>query len=136
MIKKIPTYGGYGGDHDARVKNFVQLAHAIREARAIKNDFERNKQLISDVVARPSPPTNSAMTLAQKILHAGQLRRGEISNVPPLDPNSTAAKILAAGRLRRGEETEQDQAEQTEKLSPTARAILNAGRRRRNEPEI
>jgi hypothetical protein len=94
---------------DRRTNKFTQLAHALREARAIKNDYQRNVKIIEAVV-KPSPPEDSATTLAEK--------------------------ILAAGRKRRGEETEQDQAEQAEKLSPTAKAIINAGRRRRNEPEI
>lgn len=85
---------------------YQKIAEVV-EARKLRSDYQRNVKIISDAV-KPSPPADTSL----------------------------AEKILAAGRKRRGEETEQDQAEQAEKLSPTAKAIINAGRRRRNEPEI
>jgi hypothetical protein len=100
MIKK-DIFSAYGVD----TGKFTQLAHAMREQRAIKNDFERNKKIIEAAV-RPSPPTSdSATTLAAKIIECGKVARGELPS-PSLEPpkGSVAAEILRLGRVRRGEE--------------------------------
>jgi hypothetical protein len=102
MIKKI--LGGYGRTIDT--SNYTALAHAIREARAIKNDFEKNKQLISDAV-KPAAPADSATTIAAQIVRCGKIRRAELVEPPQFsdDEHGRRAKMIVnLGRRRRGEE--------------------------------
>jgi hypothetical protein len=138
MIKKSP-YGGYSdrfyeSAKAAKASKLTLTEHVKREREARERQAADYKEAF-DAVRDAVTPQVDVEALAKAVIRAGQLRRGEIApELPPAD--STAAKILRQGRLRRGEETAEDQAERTKNLSPTALGILNAGRRRRNEPEL
>jgi hypothetical protein len=107
MIKK--NLGGYGRDLDTI--NFTQLAHRLREQRAISRDFEANKRIIEAAV-RPSPPEDT-MSVADRVIRAGARRRGEVpceGQLTDLSPNAadspavaTAKLVILAGKRRRGE---------------------------------
>jgi hypothetical protein len=72
MIKK--NIFNYDTDKYASLTDAVTRA---REARAIKNDYEKNKRIIEDIV-RPSPPTSDSMSVADRVVLAGRRRRGEV----------------------------------------------------------
>jgi hypothetical protein len=107
MMKKnlFSTYGVDTG-------KFTHLAHAIRESRAIKADYEKNKKLILDVV-KPPPPATETMSLADRVILAGKRRRNEVpteDQLTDLSPNAAdspavanAKLILLSGMRRRGE---------------------------------
>jgi hypothetical protein len=78
----------------------------------------------------PSLTDDGPSAMAAAIIRAGQVRRGEISNVPPL-PKGIAGQIVLAGMKRRGEIFEQ-QKPRTEH-ERVAAMIIQAGRRRRGE---
>jgi hypothetical protein len=140
MMKKNPFLGYGGGDTfkfqqvaDAWARRPKSIRDAEREARERQaRDYQEALAAVRGAVT----PQIDAETLAAQIVRAAAKARREVDDIPPLDPTSTAAKILRAGRVRRGEETAEDQAEQARKMSPTALAIVNSGRRRRGEPEI
>jgi len=83
------------------------------------------------------------MTFEEQLERARARRKAEYDRTldivrnaiqPPIDPETVAAKIILAGKRRRAEVPTAQ--EDTTKLSPAAKAIINAGRKRRNEPEI
>jgi hypothetical protein len=120
MIKKSPTYGGYGGGDTSKFRELAEawakrpqgdprralIERAEREARERQaSDYQEAYRAVSDAVK------------------------------PTIDAEALAAKILAAGRKARGRMTEQDKAEEASKLSPAAKFILDCGKRRRGEIE-
>lgn len=112
------------GNAVARAKRKAESERARRAA-----DFEITLDIVQRAVGRPAPEPTS--TLAEQIIRAGKLARGEIPmplSDPP--PNSTAAAILRAGAKRRGELPEP---EDNSPASEKAKLIILAGKRRRGE---
>jgi hypothetical protein len=70
--------------------------------------------------------------LADQIIRAGQIRRGEIE-AEPLPADATARAIVLAGRSRRGEIADDDPRQPQTERERLAAAIIEAGKRRRGE---
>jgi hypothetical protein len=119
-----------------RVEESAALDAQIRtEQDALLGDraaaFSKTKKLIENAVGEVVD--RRALALAQQIIRAGKLRRGEIVSPPLSDtaPGSLAAKILRAGAVRRGEVVE-PRFPDTE-AGRRAKQICDAGRRARGE---
>jgi hypothetical protein len=80
-----------------------RFSHTLAEL----TELETPTLTITDGVANPS-------ALAAAIIHCGKVRRGEVSNRPPIPPG-VAGQIVRAGMRRRGElvDTPKPRTEQT-----------------------
>lgn len=112
------------------------VAETLKAGRAVLFDGDG----ITEGAALDQPFTAAHRQMADQIIRAGQLRRGEVTNESSLPTDKTARAIVLAGMQARGEICSDEPPpgatgddDLTAQRRATAAAIVKAGKRRRAE---